>query len=83
MNDSTQELQSHLFSLKQQHQVQQQLLLQQYHESQLRLAQEQEKQMSEHVKVNVCVEQPVGYKQVLCLSNCLFLNGWKDCQTSP
>ena len=55
MNESRQELHSHLLSLKQQHQVQQQMLLQHYQESQMRLAQEQEKQMSEHVKVNVCI----------------------------
>ncbi len=53
LNDSRQELQSHIISLKQQHAAQQQLLLQQYQESQLRLVHEQEKQMSEQVKVNV------------------------------
>ncbi len=54
-NDQRQELQAHLLSLKQQHQVQQQMLLAQYHDQQMRLQLEQEKQMHEHVKVNVSV----------------------------
>lgn len=49
MNDR--ELQAQLLSLKQQHQLQQQMLLQQFHEQQLRLAQEQDKQMANHIQV--------------------------------
>ena len=49
MNDR--ELQTQLLSLKQQHQVQQQLLLQQFHEQQVRLVQEQDKQVADHIQV--------------------------------
>ncbi len=56
-NDQRQELQAHLLSLKQQHQVQQQMLLAQYHDQQMRLQLEQEKQMHEQVKVNVRIKR--------------------------
>ena len=56
---SDQELQTQLVSLKQHHQVQHQMLLQQFHEQQLRLVQEQDQQMQNHLKVHQRMPLPL------------------------
>lgn len=48
-----QELQHEIASLKRQQELQQQMLLQQFHAQQQQLVQEHEKQMQEHIKVKV------------------------------
>ena len=52
------QLQQQIASLKQQQEFQQQLLLQQFRQQQQQLAQEHEKQMQEHIKV-----QQVGVRE--------------------
>jgi len=47
------QMQQQIASLKQQQDLQQQLLLQQFQAQQQQLAQEHEKQMQEHIKVNM------------------------------
>lgn len=57
MNMQPEELQAQLISLKQQQHLQQQMLLQKFHEQQVRLAAEHEKQIQEHVKVTYQIYQ--------------------------
>lgn len=47
------QLQQQIASLKHQQQMQQQMLLEQFHEQQRQLAQQHEKQLQEHIKVHM------------------------------
>ena len=63
-------IQTHL--LKQQHQIEHEMLLRQFHEQQIRLQQEQEKQMQDHIQVQVIPRQHSSQNKIATILQTAF-----------